>query len=355
MRIVFLYTELAEYTIACFRALKKQGADLLIIHYPINPEAPFSFDLDGIGHFQEVNSFGSLEDIKSAIAAFHPDKIVCSGWINKSYLRICREWRKKAECILTMDNHWTGTWKQQLMRLISRGWLLPVFKKIWVPGFPQQQYALKLGFTEKQILTGFYSCDVDQFEKFGNTSLAEKASHFPNVLLCVARYIPAKGYGELWDAFIQWQEESSSEWELWCAGTGEGFAERIIHPKIRHLGFVQKNEWPPIIAGAGVFVLPSHFEPWGVVVHEFAAAGFPLILSNRVGAAERFLTNENGWLVASGNKNELIQVFKNLEKKSTPELLAMANKSQELARLLTPDTWARTLLEGCLRGAVNKT
>ena len=35
------------------------------------------------------------------------------------------------------------------------------------------------------------------------------------------------------------------------------------------------------------FVLPSTFEPWGVAVHEFAAAGYPLILSDAVGALAR--------------------------------------------------------------------
>lgn len=38
----------------------------------------------------------------------------------------------------------------------------------------------------------------------------------------------------------------------------------------------------------GVFILPSRIEPWGVVVHEFSAAGFPLLLSDQVGSAESF-------------------------------------------------------------------
>ena len=38
-----------------------------------------------------------------------------------------------------------------------------------------------------------------------------------------------------------------------------------------------------------LFLMPSSFEPWGVVVHEHAAAGFPLLLSDAVGAGERFL------------------------------------------------------------------
>ena len=38
------------------------------------------------------------------------------------------------------------------------------------------------------------------------------------------------------------------------------------------------------VKNAGCFVLPSLKDNWGVVVHEFAAAGLPLIISDGVGA-----------------------------------------------------------------------
>ena len=41
-----MYTELADYTIACLKALKASERDtkILVIHYPVNAEAPFVLD-----------------------------------------------------------------------------------------------------------------------------------------------------------------------------------------------------------------------------------------------------------------------------------------------------------------------
>lgn len=345
MRILFLYSELAEYTMACLQALKKQSVEIKVVHFPINPEAPFAFDEEAKAMLHDLSAFPTYSALEELVTKFQPQKIVCSGWINKWYLRVCRKWSKKATCIITLDNHWNGGFRQQLMSILGKVWLSKWFSKIWVPGSPQKAYAIRLGFPEQSIMTGFYTCDVDRFVQIAEAAKSTKEKYFPKVLLCVARYIPAKGYQELWSAFLQWQKEEPNEWELWCAGAGKEFDQRVQHPKIKHLGFVQKQDWPSIIEKTGVFILLSHFEPWGVVVQEFAAASYPLILSKQVGAGEAFLTPENGWLVESNEPAAIVKVLEALSKKSNQELLNMAANSQTLASRLTPDIWATRLLE----------
>ena len=109
---------------------------------------------------------------------------------------------------------------------------------------------------------------------------------------------------ELWQAFVELQTEQPNEWELWCLGIGD--IKPIEHPKIKHFGFVQPKDLATYTSQTGVFVLPSRFEPWGVVVHEFAASGFPLLLSNQVGAKEQFLQEtKNGFEFKSENVSGL--------------------------------------------------
>ncbi len=50
-------------------------------------------------------------------------------------------------------------------------------------------------------------------------------------------------------------------------------------------GFVNQAELPSYYQSADVFVLPSQFEPWGLVVNEAMAAGVLPVVSDRVGAA----------------------------------------------------------------------
>lgn len=346
MRILFLYTELADYTFACFRALKqiRPDVELMVIHYPVNPEAPFQFSFSNIGEFVCVNDYSNYASLKTDVKKFGPDKIISSGWVNKWYLRICFEFRKDAICILALDNHWFNTPKQRLLQAVSRFTLARIFGKVWVPGKPQREYAIRLGFNAERTVENFYSCDIGRFNTWYETNKEEKRKCFPTRLLCVARYIPAKGLHMLWDAFVEWKNRSSNNWELWCAGTGELFNSRVQHPAIKHLGFVQKEGWEDIIRETGIFVLPSIFEPWGVAVHEFAASGYPLLLSKYVGAGSLFLSRKNGFDFNPDNKEELIACFQRISELDTEKLSAMGEASHQMAQQITPTGWAHDLV-----------
>jgi len=346
MRILFLYNELADYTIACLKALKNADKDVSIkvIHFPVNPEAPFRFDFGNIGEFICVNDFESYASLKESALLFKPDKIICGGWVNKWYVRLCFELRNRSLCILALDNHWQNTFKQKAIGLLSGFTLKKIFKKVFVPGAPQIHYAEKLSFRTGDIIPGFYCCDTDRFNGWYENSWPVKENGFPKRLLCVARYIPAKGYTHLWNAFIEWKKRSNTDWELWCAGTGEEFPLRVEHPAIRHLGFLQKDEWTTVIQNTGVFILPSLSEPWGVVVQEFAAAGYPLLLSNNVGAGSLFLHKDNGFTFDPLVQEDMIDCFDKLARCSDAALLAMGKKSHENAQLITPYKWSQAVL-----------
>lgn len=346
MKILFLYTELAEYTLACIKALKYSSVspEILVIHYPVNPEAPFNFNFSSIGKFVSIEHFLDYSMLRKEVDNFSPDKIVVSGWANKNYLRICRYYRSKARCVLTMDNHWNGSIKQYILKSIFGVTLKNFFKKIWIPGKPQREYAEKLGFKDDEIMEGFYCCETERYVNMGKAAVAKKKSHFPRRFLCVARYIPQKNYELLWEAFAEWKKTSGSDWELWCAGTGENFDARMIHPAIKHLGFVHKEDLPEIIAETGIFILPSLFEPWAVAVQEFAAAGYPLILSTKVGAASAFLDAENGWIFPPNDRAALINIFDTVNKLYTEDMERMCLISVDKAKMFTPQKWALQLL-----------
>ena len=346
MKILFLYTELAEYTLACIEALKYSSAspEILVIHYPVNPEAPFKFDSSLTGEFISIKQFFNYSMLKKEVDNFSPDKIIVSGWANKNYLRICRHYRNKVRCVLTMDNHWKGSIKQHILKNFFGITLRKIFTKIWIPGKPQRKYAEKLGFKKDEIMEGFYCCDTERYVKMGRAASGKKNNSFPKRFLCVARYIPQKNYELLWEAFAAWKENADNDWELWCAGTGENFDARMIHPAIKHLGFVHKEDLPDIIAQTGVFILPSLFEPWAVAVQEFAAAGYPLILSTEVGAASVFLDAENGWIFSPKDKTALIRIFDAVSKLEAEEIRKMSESSIDKAGVFTPERWALQLL-----------
>jgi len=341
MKVLFLYTELADYFLKCCEELSK-SCEVNIIRWPVNKEAPFDFKYSEKIKVYDKNKF-NFSELENLVSAIKPDLIICSGWIDKDYLKITKPYFKKIPTVLTCDTHWRGSLKQYLAVFLSRFFLLNTFSHAWVPGKPQTTYVKELGFKSDKISTGFYSCDLQKFNAVYETQIELKQRNFPKRFLYVGRYYEFKGINDLWQAFIELQNEQPNDWELWCLGAGD--LKPMEHSKIKHFGFVQPKDLEPILEQTGVFILPSRFEPWGVVVQEYAAAGFPLLISNAVGAKEVFLEEgKNGYSFVPQDVSLLKKSLKKIMNLSSKELILMSEKSHELAQKISPEKWANTVL-----------
>ncbi len=342
--ILFLYTELASYFLACVKVLVQQyNVNAHIVNWPVNSEAPFKFDKIKNTTFYNRNELDET-GLKKLVEKLNPNAIITSGWIDKGYLKICKSYTKTIPTVLAIDNHWEGKIKQNIARLISPFTLHKAFNNVWVPGSPQKKYALKLGFKKHQIKTGFYSADVKHFSNLYLQNKKTKEIEYPKRFIYVGRYVEHKGIKELWEAFKLFKL-NNKDWELWCLGTGELANSATQFNGIKHFGFVQPNEMENFIKQTGIFILPSKFEPWGVVVHEFAAAGFPIICTNKVGAASEFIAEgKNGFIIDSGSVQSIYNAMQTISKLNHKELIKMGDESAAMAQKITPEIWAKTVI-----------
>jgi glycosyltransferase involved in cell wall biosynthesis len=76
-----------------------------------------------------------------------------------------------------------------------------------------------------------------------------------------------------------------------------------INDRVHFLGPLPRSELPSTYADADVFVLPSSYESFGMVAAEAAAAGAPVVLTDRCGVAECF--DGRGALVVPYGEAEL--------------------------------------------------
>src|SRR5438105_3135225 len=111
MRVLFLYTELAEYIVKCCERLSEKN-EVHIIRWPVNPEAPFQFNFPENIHVYEKNNYTAGELRRLAVSV-SPDIVVCSGWRSFSYLRIAISFRNRIPVVLAMDTQWTGDFRQR--------------------------------------------------------------------------------------------------------------------------------------------------------------------------------------------------------------------------------------------------
>lgn len=317
------------------------NCEMLVIHYPVNPEAPFDFKLNSSGKF-EVYTIDRAPSIEQKIADFKPQVILCSGWGNKNYLAWVKKYGKNAKNVICFDNQWLGTFKQRFLSLISSFTFLRRFKYAWVPGDPQKEYALKLGFKSENVFTGLYPADTELFRHIGVNKL-DKRGPYPKIFLSVARYIKQKDLTTLWQAFIEANAKCGNHWKLDCIGYGDLFESRIQNEHIRHNGFKQPNEMESFLMQSGVYVLPSTYEPWGVAVHEMAICALPLVLSNKVGSATMFLKPDNGFSFEAGNTVELSNILMKIMNMDDQQLWNMAERSYIYSQNLSSKDWSDTL------------
>jgi glycosyltransferase involved in cell wall biosynthesis len=246
--------------------------------------------------------------------------------------------------VIGFDNQYSGSLKQRLGAIYFKLMLRPYFKGAFVPGQKQRTFAQMLGFDDKHIALHVYCCDHELYSSYYESSKTQKQINFPKRLIFVGRYVHQKGIDTLWESFIELQNDQASEWELWCLGKGP--LQPVSHPKIKHLGFIQPKDLLPTIQQTGVFVLPSSFEPWGVAVHEFAAAGFPIISTPNVGATEVFVNEgKNGFLAEPENKTSLKNALKKILSLADKDLLKMGEESVSLGKKITPEIWKQSLLK----------
>ena len=342
-KILVLYREVAGYFLDCLNhlcAISQMEAD--VVAYPGNSEAPFQFETTP--RIRIINR-GQLSkhDLVAMVSSDSYDLIFCGGWFDKEYNQALKH--RKCASVLGFDNHRTDSLRQWIQAMAGRFLIKPSFDFAFVPATPQKELALLLGFHPSKIKTGAYACNVENFSTIqidhSSTSSSRKKR-----LIYTGRYAKEKFSHQLFKSFAQLPSQIIEEWELHAYGTGIEWEQRPMHPAIIHHGFVQPNKLKEEMTKGHAFVLPSIFEPWGVVVHEFAAAGFPMLLSNSVGAAEAFLEeNKNGFLFDSGDSEKLKEGLIKLLSCSNVQLQQMGVQSKRLAQKITPETWSQTLLQ----------
>ena len=117
----------------------------------------------------------------------------------------------------------------------------------------------------------------------------------PFVFLYVGRLVECKNLDILLQAFTKLQNTNDN---IQLHIVGGGILEEYYRDKYKNSSIIFKgkkfgNELYNEYKEANVFILPSSYEPWGLVVNEAMSAGLPVIVSNEVGARYDLVDNQN--------------------------------------------------------------
>ena len=343
-RVAILWQRLPGYTHAEFAALararrRRPGRS---IRRP-RRDAPFADDATTAGLDAHAWSGAPDEDrLEAALAAREPHALLVSSWHITAYRRVARRRRGQTLRVLCMDNQWWATPKQWLGVASSPVLIRPTYDAAFLPGDRSADFARRLGFSDARIIQGINTCDHPRFDAVAGArgaALPERAFTF------VGRLVGDKGIDVLAEGYRRYCRIAEDPWPLAVAGAGPQALSLAGLPGVRMSGFVQPDEMPALLARSGCLVLPSRFEPWGLVIHEATAAGLPVVCTSVCGAASRLvLDGYNGVVIPPGDPDALARALLRIAGSSDTDRLAMTGASRSLARQFTPDRWARHLL-----------
>ncbi len=347
MRIAILWTGLSGYMNACLRELaSREGVKLFVCHSAPERNAPFDeSQFAWIANRLMWRSERDLHSLDQRLQSFSPDILIHPGWLVPTYRHLARKFANKCWRVMTMDNCWNATWKQRASTWISRYYVQPLADAVWLPGERQAVFARKLGFKQHVILRGLYSCDQPEIEAAHIERLTEGRA-LSRSFLFIGRFVPEKGIRTLANAYQAYRQAHPAPWPLVCCGRGPMKSELEGKPGVRVEGFVQPRQMNELLSNAGCLVLPSKFEPWGVVVHEAASAGLPILASERAGSVVHLVQpGYNGFIFNSEDAGGLAAAMSRISDMSKMQLDQMSRASNELSRQFSPKRWADTLLD----------
>ena len=349
-KIVFLYSRLPDYFYQCILSFLESNKEFtaVVIRYPKDSNAPFELKetnrLKLINKTEFKRDTGLLEYLNS----LKPEAIFCTGWADKIYLKTISKLKDKCPVILGLDNPWENTPRQIVGTLYYYLFLKNKFSHVWVSGMPQYEFAKRLGFKHSQILNELYCANTQPFAKSAENIIKIKVMNFPKKLVFIGRYVKYKQPLLLVKLFKELEDLGlTNGWSLELIGDGplKESLDKYNSETILINSFIDPSKLPEKLSSSGAFCLPSKSEHWGVVVHEAAAAGLPLLLSNTTYAGSSLLINGyNGFKFDENKSLELKQSLLDLFETPEDKLLIMGQNSAKLAERINHNTWSANLM-----------
>lgn len=343
MRMTVLAAGLAGYLERCFTELANLGVELQVITPTSMPNAEYRCSLDAVAEVHPFDGAPSAKWFLERVQRFAPDVILASRAGPRAYRRVLRRCPKHVVRVMPADNQWWGTPRQHLGRLLRRWYVAPYFDCAFVPSDRSERYVRKLGFDASNVIRGSNSADVELFAippRSGSQLRAGKGFIF------VGRLIPYKAVDLLAEAYANYRSAVSYPWPLQVVGSGPLSRNLEAVPGVVLHGSLQPADVAKLMQVSSCFVLPSRAEHYGVVVHEAAAAGLPLLVSHTAGAVPGLLQDGvNGRAVSRHSAEAWTQTLCWLSGLPNERLGEMSSVSSALATRISPQAWAVNLVE----------
>ena len=289
------------------------------VHLPNRSPVP------GLGRFFGLFNPGVWSLIRKSHfdAAILPGYFYCTAWIAIA----AAKWNGTPILFVTDSHSLRSRRAQSVWSLRFKKWLVrrifSLARAILVSSSGGVEYLKTLGISSDHIFLIPTAVDNDWW--------TEQAAKVDRNAARAAWKIPAEGTVALFCAKLQrWKcpldlleaFASANVPNSYLAFAGEGpersnlerrATELGLADRVRFLGFLNQSQLPSAYCAADLFVLPSLFEPFGLVVNEAMLCGLPVAVSDRVGAKfDLVRPDENGYVCPAGDIEALAAILRQI-------------------------------------------
>ena len=376
-RVTILTEIIAPYRIPVFNALARRSEiDLHVIFlartdlslrewHVYEDEIHFSYEvLPSLRKRIGRQNFIFNSHVKHSLARSRPHAVVCGGYNYLAFWQALHWARRHKVQFLLWSESTANDYREQhgIVEVLKKSFLRRCDAFV-VPGKSALHYLEMFGVSRHKIFIARNAVDTELFAVFAGharnhaVQLRNQLALPERYFLYVGRLVQEKGVLDLLAAYAELPEELREQVGLVIAGDGplrsdlEAAAREIYPGNIHFAGFVHREQLPIYYGLAECLVMPTHTDPWGLVVNEAMACGLPVICTSVAGCALD-LVRENGKLTQPGNILQLNDAMTAMA--CDPDLrLDMAEKSTELIREYSPETWAAGMAEATLSVGVS--
>jgi glycosyltransferase involved in cell wall biosynthesis len=368
-RLVIVTEIIAPYRVSVFNALAEhEGIDLKVIFLSetdptlrqwriYKDEIRFPYEVlpswrVRAGRFQVLLNARTATSLRE----FSPETIICGGynyvasWQAQMWAR-----RQRVRFVLWSEsNARDGRGQRKAVEFLKAHFLRRCDGFV-VPGKSAFEYLRLLGAPAEKIFAApdavdnvFFSTQADKTKR-EPVAFRKKLGLPQRFILFVGRLVAEKGVFELLEAYAKLESSVRTEVGLVFAGDGVSRdelmqrAKRVEPGVVCFPGFAQREDLAGLYALADALVLPTHSDPWGLVVNEAMACGLPIIVSSVAGCAADLVEDGwNGYVVPPRDSGKLSVAIHSLA--GQPELRKkMSGCSLERIRNYSPEACAEGL------------
>lgn len=322
MKVVFVTNIPAHYRVAlirrAFKILKDKNIELITLfsrlsyrrrsHWKINKE-DFDFEYQVLGNKNSIALKNKLFELGfnavSAVKKIKPDLIISAGFSLQSYLlsNFCKR-NNISFLVYSGETVYTAlNYKRNLIRKILRKKINSNTNYYIVYGLKAGDYIEKTFLVnDKRIYKVINTIDTEGFiKKINKSAVLEKSKY---IILFVGELRKIKGLDLFIKSVSLIEKDLLNQTEIWIIGDGvikNDLKKMILSfslSNIKLLGKINHEEIAYYYKNCDLFVLPSIYEHFGLVLVEAAIAGKPLIASKYCGGAYDLIEEgKNGYIV----------------------------------------------------------